>query len=433
MGPGIGRREVLGLLTSADLSGCSDVGTGGVSTSRTPRGVSPTEPNVRTERGEPAQPPRTEADAGRNLGAGSWPQFQHDDRNSGHAGAVEGPKRDVEALWRVDTGDSIIRSSPVVFDDTVYVGSGTGVHALDLTTGTERWKFDTDGPVIAAPTVVDGSVHVVSVVGTAYRLDRGDGAERWTFRSGVAQQPYRPASPAVAGGLLVFGTSDGLFAVAAGSGSRAWTALTREETGVHGAIEAKPAVVDGVVYVGHASGMTALTAADGEIMWQTPLHPPGVASSPAVDGDRVFVGARDGNVYLYDRHSGEEMGRFVNEFEPDLHEGVADEITTSPAIADGVVYAGSEDFHAYAWDIDSGERLWRRNVGGRCYTSPGVVDGVVHVGGIGGTLRGLDARTGDVHWSYHAGTQIVDSSPAVVDGIVVFGDGNGVIHAIVEG
>lgn len=429
MTPGIDRRRFLGLLGAIGVAGCSGQPPG------TPGGL-PTRDRTATSRTTADPPTRRDTESavttttGRSTGEGAWPQFQHDGRNTGHSTEVAGPKRDVEARWRFDTGDHLVRSSPVVQDGTVYLGSGTDVYAVDLATGEERWRFEVDAEVIASPTAVDDAIYAVSRAGTAYRLDAVDGTEHWSYRSGARQQPHRPASPAVGNGRVVFGSSDGLHAVATDTGRHAWSALTTDETGMHGAVESTPAVLDGVLYVGHASGMYALSVPDGETVWRTPLEAQGVASSPAVAGDHVFVGARDGNVYLFDRRTGRRLRRFENEFDPDLHAEVSDEITTSPVVADGVVYAGSEDFHAYAWDVESGERLWRHEVGGRCYTSPAVVDGIVHVGGVGGILWGLDAATGDVRWSYRASAQLVDSSPAVVEGVVVIGDGAGVLHAV---
>lgn len=429
MTPGIDRRRFLGLLGAVGVAGCSGQpsGTPGGSPTRNRTATARTTDDSPTSR-ETGSPVTTTT--GQSIGKGAWPQFQYNGGNTGHSTEVAGPKRDVETLWRFETGDHLVRSSPVILDGTVYVGSGTNVYAVDLATGEERWRFGADAEVIASPTAVEDAIYAVSRAGTAYRLDAVDGTERWSYRSGVQQQPHRPASPAVGNDRMVFGSSDGLHAVATDTGRHVWSALTTGGTGMHGAVESKPAVLDEVLYVGHASGMYSLSVSDGETIWRTSLEGEGVASSPAVVGDHVFVGTRGGNVYLFDRRTGRRLRRFENEFEPDLHEQVSDEITTSPAVADGVVYAGSEDFHAYAWDVESGERLWRHEVGGRCYTSPAVVDGVVHVGGIGGVLWGLDAATGDVRWSYRASAQLVDSSPAVVEGVVVIGDGAGVLHAV---
>lgn len=429
---GTDRRRFLGLLATTGLGGCSERATGGMTPEPSRTTVRPTETVAATTTASTTEPTQAST-PGPGTGSGAWPRFQHDAQNTGHSADVAGPKQDVEARWRFDTGDHLVRSSPVIADGTVYVGAGPAVYAVNLESGEKRWRVDVDAPVIAAPTTVDNAIYAVSRVGTAYRLDAADGRVRWTYRSGVDQQPHRPAAPAVGADRVVFGTSNGLHAVDRATGRKAWSALTTAETGVHGAVEATPGLQGRVLYVGHANGMYALSMADGTVVWRTPMEAHGVASSPAVTAEAVFVGARDGNVYRFDRESGDRLGRYENEFDPTLHEEVSDEITTSPAVADDVVYAGSEDFHAYAWDVNTGERRWRHPVGGRCYTSPAIVDGVVHVGGIGSILWGLDAETGDVLWSYEATAQLVDSSPAVVEGVVVIGDGAGILHAVIGG
>ncbi|MDE0830789.1 MAG: PQQ-binding-like beta-propeller repeat protein, partial [Vicinamibacterales bacterium] len=64
-------------------------------------------------------------------------------------------------------------------------------------------------------------------------------------------------------------------------------------------------------------------------------------------------------------------------------------------------------------------------------SSAAIVDGVVYVGTYAGTLIALDLDTGAERWTYSTGDMgIGESSPAVAGGLVFIGDLGGVFHAV---
>ena len=74
--------------------------------------------------------------------------------------------------------------------------------------------------------------------------------------------------------------------------------------------------------------------------------------------------------------------------------------------------------------------LWSYDTGDVIESSPAIVGGVVYVGAGDGMLLALDFDTGALRWSYEAGGLIGESSPAVANGIVYVGDLDGVLHAV---
>ena len=74
--------------------------------------------------------------------------------------------------------------------------------------------------------------------------------------------------------------------------------------------------------------------------------------------------------------------------------------------------------------------LWSYDTGDVIESSPAIADGVVYVGVGDGTLLALDFDTAAMQWSYTAGALIGESSPAVADGTVYVGDLDGVLHAV---
>ena len=80
-----------------------------------------------------------------------------------------------------------------------------------------------------------------------------------------------------------------------------------------------------------------------------------VNSSPAIAGNLVFVGLRDGRLLALDK----ETGTLHWEFQ------TGDLVYGSPAVHKGVVYIGSGDHELYALDALTGEVRWSRKTGGR--------------------------------------------------------------------
>lgn len=116
-------------------------------------------------------------------------------------------------------------------------------------------------------------------------------------------------------------------------------------------------------------------------------------------------------------------------------------VRSTPAVRDGVVYVGSGDGRLYALDRRSGRERWRFDAGSSVASSPAVADGRVFFGDRAGRFHALDAHTGEEVWRVatgpeaswawgHESADIFTSSPAVVDGRVVFGSGDGRVHAV---
>ena len=98
-------------------------------------------------------------------------------------------------------------SSAAVTDQLVVAGNRDRfVHALDRVTGKKVWSFQTDGNVDCSPVIVGKHVYFGSGNGTFYVVDLAKGTELQSLPLGQGIT----ASPAVAHGGLVIGTTDGL-------------------------------------------------------------------------------------------------------------------------------------------------------------------------------------------------------------------------------
>ena len=73
--------------------------------------------------------------------------------------------------------------------------------------------------------------------------------------------------------------------------------------------------------------------------------------------------------------------------------------------------------------------LWTFQAGDMIESTAAVVNGIVYVGALNGTLYAIDAQTGKQKWTYQVEGHI-KASPSIHNGIVYFGDGDGIFHAV---
>jgi outer membrane protein assembly factor BamB len=72
---------------------------------------------------------------------------------------------------------------------------------------------------------------------------------------------------------------------------------------------------------------------------------------------------------------------------------------------------------------------WSYTTGSWVDSSPAVVDGVLYIGSADGNLYALNANTGARLWRYTTGDEVF-SSPAVVNGVVYFGSQGYHVYAL---
>jgi len=328
-----------------------------------------------------------------------------------------------------------------VTGSTVYVGSNDKhLYALDRESGRVHWTFDAKSPVASSPAVVGDLIAFTSADGHLFALDAATGRLRWQLATGpVIPFPWGyesgdlwTSSPTFADGLLLVGAGDGaLYAVDARAGKVRWRLQTE------GRIRSSPAVADGVVYVGSADGrFYAADLRSGRERWHFDTEGRTlesarfgfdrrtIQSSPAIAGDLVLFGARDGFLYALDRSTGRQRWRYDYK---------VSWVNGSPAVADGVVYVGTSDTRfVNALDLASGTERWRFLAKGIVWSSAAVAGDALVVGDGGGLLHVLDRSTGKEHWQLAVGAGIF-SSPVVADDMIYFGSHDGGVYAVRAG
>jgi len=83
-------------------------------------------------------------------------------------------------LWSFKTGDAI-KSSPIISNGNIFVGSNDGyLYALSKT-GELKWKFNAKTSVEASPLYLDGNIYFGSLEGNFYCLNATSGEQKWKY------------------------------------------------------------------------------------------------------------------------------------------------------------------------------------------------------------------------------------------------------------
>ena len=241
--------------------------------------------------------------------------------------------------WSFHTGN-VVHASPALADGLLYVGSWDSYfYALDAATGQMRWRFKTgEDPEVnnqvgiqSSAVVAGDTVYFGCRDSNLYALDARSGAKRWAFSN---KGSWVVGSPAVRDGRVYFATSDsGLLQVLeAGSGAPVFSLSFN-----HWPMFSSPALAGHYLYIGSDMGKllaidldrrvtawsfvtegasahaAALTKADGSPNYEAAFTDSfyddvitglarmksvgAVLSSPVLDGDTIYFGSTDGNLY----------------------------------------------------------------------------------------------------------------------------------------
>jgi len=315
----------------------------------------------------------------------------------------------IEPRWRFAMEDEI-RSSPTVWNGTVYVGAyDHNLYALDAATGEFLWKYATDGGIASSPCVYEGTVFVGSADRVLYAVDASDGRIRWTCPT----EGRIWSSPQAAFHHVFFGSDDRhLYAVNVDSGRVAW----RFEA--DGKVRSSPHLGEEAIYVGCEAGIVYAVDTGGDLRWRFRARR-AITSSPAVTDAMVYVGAQDKCVYGLDARSGWLAWRYRTD----------GPIISSPVVSNCIVFIGSADNHLYALDAESGRLVWRYGTDGQVSSSPVVLGSSICFGSVDGGVYSLDAETGDLRWRFQTDGPVT-SSPAAADGVIYIGSADRHLYAL---
>lgn len=232
------------------------------------------------------------------------------------------------------------RPTPETDPEPVY----DRVYAVDRQTGDETWRVsiggdghdDYDEWAVPEAVVADaGRVFVSTEQGELVVLDAGDGSIRWRRRvSSTASHAERP----VVARNRVFQVLDGVgYVLDVETGTERW----------HAPGEYPPAVADDTSYwVGHST-VVARDVTDGAVRWRLQIPSDGCLRTPAVSDGVLYVptgcGSANAKVHAIDATEGCWLGSF------ELESNNA----TTPAVDGDSVFVGGLNGAANLWSLSA--------------------------------------------------------------------------------
>lgn len=288
---------------------------------------------------------------------------------------------------------------------------GGVVYAVDPSTGKTKWSFDAAGamlPTASTPFLADGRLFVGEGMHADFAcrlrcLDSAGGRERWAFST----TDHIEGGPVVFGDtVLVASGNDGLYAVDKNTGNFLWNF----RADLH--IDSTPCVSDGRVYVGSGKSrrfqtyqVVGLDLQTGNPVWRTPVDLP-AWGSPIVVGNRLFIGLGNGrlnepaqppetpagSLACLDTASGKMLWSFRT----------GDAVFGRPAVVGDRVVFGSRDGNLYVLSLE-GQELFRLPMGGAVVAGIATDTGSVYAVSVDGRVVGVDPVNGSELWRHELG------------------------------
>jgi outer membrane protein assembly factor BamB len=362
--------------------------------------------------------------------------------NAGHTGSfpAQSGKGKKGLKWKFQTGDAVV-SSPVLSGGQVFVGSLDGsVYALDAATGDEVWKVDTGAPVSGSAAVADGTVYIASENGHLYALDAATGKIQWN-QTMTGKHPA--GSPLVygdrvyisMGGPGSYNTMASYTDKAAGF-SRADGAKVWESSGTAAQGFESPVIYSNtLISCSGRESYAAYSLSSGKAVWtqsRDKSYGSQFACAALADNRLFVVGSIAGSLHAIHPATGARLWTaFVDPQQGNIMGGgdPGNAVLTSPAVSGNRIFIGSDTGVLFCYDTSTGSLLWSNSVGSAIQSSPAVADGVVYFGCHDGKLYAVDETDGDALWNYSTGARII-SSPWVTDDSVYFGCDDGAVYCL---
>ena len=278
---------------------------------------------------------------------------------------------DGREVWRYPgepDGKLTFYAPPVITPDgLVIVGSAGTDHSLialnpndidpETNAPVEAWKFTGARDYwVAAPLVVDNTLFAVNSDGNLYILDLQDGRST-KDATAVVELGGRLWAQPTSDGERVYVTSldHSVIAVDVNTHEIVWN------ENIGGAVPGSAVLgEDGALYVGSLdSRLEKFDPASGD--HQSVVDAENwVWSTPSLDGDTLYFGDVDGNLYAFNTSTGSLNWKPVKPNGP---------ITASPLVREDHILVATESGSVFAVDRD-GKVLWTEQIGGKIYTTP---------------------------------------------------------------
>lgn len=155
----------------------------------------------------------------------------------------------------------------------------------------------------------------------------------------------------------------------------------------------KPVIQGNTVYTADTKGQVqAVNSIDGKINWAVSL-PKGISSGPVVNKEQIALGMNDASLMILNKANGRVQWQ----------KSIAGEVFANPVFAKDKIIVKTVNGNVYAFDRNTGEQSWVVNHGSpdlilKASSAPVLMDNLLLVGFSDGKLDALDLKTGALIW-----------------------------------
>jgi len=367
-------------------------------------------------------------------------------------------------IWKFSANLGIY-SSPVTDMNNVYFGSNDSIlYALDKNKGNLIWKYKTRGEIKSQPVLFKETIIINNTDGYIYSFDKTDGKVLWTFKTNGEKTydlwDYYISSPKIYQDNVYVGSGDGnIYAINAETGKLIWNFKTGD------IVHSTPVIKDQKVFAGSYDGyFYALDTKSGSLIWKfktvgDKYFPKGeIQKGAAIYKNSIIFGSRDFNIYALDINSGRGLWNMKEK---------GSWIIATPLVHGDNIYFGTSDTHRfYSMDAATGSIKWSLPLNMRVYCTASSINDKIYFGCFNGKLFEVNNKTGEIEQTFQTfGSKknysnifnenddfrddfqlygsttdqsekkilklgAILTSPLIDNGIIYFGDSNGIFYAL---
>lgn len=280
-------------------------------------------------------------------------------------------------------------SEPLYHDGVLYVGTHGGYfYAVETKQGKILWRYENDEPIAAKPTVSDGKVFFTDLGCKVVALNLSDGSLVWTQHFDREML----GKPLAAGGLiLLLKGEQEVLALSQESGALVWNRFLRTYVPDMTMRGHSSFLIEGDrVYFGLADGQIyVLNPREGQILWQKSLSVPlssfkDIDEAFVISGDSLYVAGYFGQMYRLHKSDGRTL------WSASAKTGVR------PLVFGEFVIASDVSGGLIGLDKTTGKQIWSNELGGTVLSAPVLYQDFVFVSTNDGAAFLVDPKTGAV-------------------------------------
>jgi outer membrane protein assembly factor BamB len=220
------------------------------------------------------------------------------------------------------------------------------------------------------------------------------------------------ASPVIGLGEVFVATKSGsVVALSLQDGKEQWSVDVDEYVA-----RSTPAFDGDTLFVTGGYAIVAIDGASGSEIWRKPLRFAG-SCSPVVDEDRVYAASQEGAITAFAKTTGEELWHYAD----------GDLVFSSPALSSDKLVIADVSGQITALNAETGRELWQARLKEEVHATPAIVGDRIFVVTTTPEIVVLDLESGAIVWRAEAGGP---SSPAIADGMVYVGGEDQAVRAL---